>query len=366
MKPKISDADLCRAAKRVGCTTAEIKTFLEVETKNAGFDDHDRPLILFERHWFHHYTRGKYDASHPGISSSKAGGYGAGGNHQWDRFAEAAVLNEWAAKMSTSYGLGQVMGFNFKIAGFDTLDAFEAAMFESEGRQLDASVEFILHNRLDDELRRHDWVGFARGYNGAGFRKNDYDAKLAAAFRKHSRNSINCDLVANRSTDVSHSSGVSFFDQSVDTGAVPTNITPLKIGDVRNTTGAQSNATPTDNITTVETKTGAEVDTPTGTVVTGGPTKVTTPADTPPVPGGGPDDPAKQVSNPLAARVWAIVGAAGASVTSIWAALTSHAGLVVVGCICATAVILAIIFRSVLLDWLRMKLHADKTKINVT
>lgn len=192
MKPKITDIDLCRAAKRVGCTPAEIKTFLEVETKNDGFDDQDRPLILFERHWFHHYTKGIYDSSHPGISNPKAGGYGAGGNHQWDRYAEAAALNEWAAKMSCSWGLGQVMGLNYLVAGFPTLDEFVSAMFESEGRQLDASVSFIVHNHLDDDLRNHSWATFARGYNGAGYAKNEYDTKLAAAYRKHSRNPIDC------------------------------------------------------------------------------------------------------------------------------------------------------------------------------
>ena len=43
-------------------------------------------------------------------------------------------------------------------------------------------VRFIVHNKLDDELRTHNWAGFARGYNGAGYAKNGYHTKLAARY----------------------------------------------------------------------------------------------------------------------------------------------------------------------------------------
>ncbi len=37
------------------------------------------------------------------------------------------------------------------------------------------------------ELRRQDWAGFARGYNGAQYAKHGYDTKLAAAFATWSK-----------------------------------------------------------------------------------------------------------------------------------------------------------------------------------
>ena len=55
---------------------------------------------------------------------------------------------------------------------------------QDEEEHLLAMVRFIISAGLDDELRRHDWVGFARGYNGPGFAKNGYDKKLAASFAK--------------------------------------------------------------------------------------------------------------------------------------------------------------------------------------
>lgn len=195
MKPRISNTDLCRAANRVGTGVAEIKTFLAVETRNKGFDDLGRPLILFERHWFHKFTKGRFDASHPNISNKIPGGYGSS-SQQYDRFSIAFGLDANAAMKSASWGLGQVMGFNYAVAGFANVGEFVDAMKESEGRQLDAAIEFIIHNGLDDELRRHDWRGFARGYNGNGYEKNDYHNKLAKFYRQFSQGAqIDCDAL---------------------------------------------------------------------------------------------------------------------------------------------------------------------------
>ncbi len=59
-------------------------------------------------------------------------------------------------------------------------------MCNSEDDHLSAFVRFVKLNQLDDELRRRDWTGFARGYNGPAFLKNRYDTKLAAAYTLHS------------------------------------------------------------------------------------------------------------------------------------------------------------------------------------
>ena len=185
-KQRITDDDLCRAAKRLRTGTAEIQTFLAVETRGKGFDERDRPVILFERHWFHKLTKGRFTRQHPDISNPDAGGYGKE-SEQYARFSKAFRLDPIAAMKSASWGRGQVMGFNHAIVGYPTVGEFVDAMKHSEGKQLDASVEYILYNNLDDELRRHDWRGFARGYNGPKSAQNDYHNKLARAFAKYSK-----------------------------------------------------------------------------------------------------------------------------------------------------------------------------------
>ncbi len=103
-------------------------------------------------------------------------------------------LDRPAALKSASWGAFQILGSNHQAAGYDNVEDFCRGMCESEDRQLEAFVAFVKANRLDDELRRQDWTGFARGYNGPGFRDNRYDEKLAQAYRRHSGEGARTDV----------------------------------------------------------------------------------------------------------------------------------------------------------------------------
>lgn len=179
----LADADFERAAKAIGCTVAAVRAVADVESRGGFFAD-ARPKILYERHIFSRLTDHKFDAAHPGISNKAAGGY-VGGPPEYDRLAEAIALDRTAALKSASWGAFQIMGFNHKSAGFADVEAYVKAMVSGQGAQLDAFVAFIKASNLDDELIRKDWAGFARGYNGPDYAKNNYDKKLAAAFTLH-------------------------------------------------------------------------------------------------------------------------------------------------------------------------------------
>jgi peptidoglycan hydrolase-like protein with peptidoglycan-binding domain len=182
----LGEADYDQAAQLLKCDIAAIKAVAEVESRGAGFLPDGRPKILFERHKFHSFTGGKYDGSNPDISNKAPGGYGPGGTHQWDRFNVAAALDRNAAIKACSWGKFQVMGFNFQICGFSNLDDFYAAMQKSEGEHLNAFCNFISGNNLGGALRNHQWATLAAGYNGADYKINQYDTKLASAFKKYS------------------------------------------------------------------------------------------------------------------------------------------------------------------------------------
>lgn len=190
-KNKLTDEDFCRAAKRLDCSVAAIKAVAEVESRGDGFDSRDRPKILFERHKFAQYTNGKYIKTHPHICNWTSGGYGKTAE-QYDRFSEAFMLDPTAAMLSASWGKFQVMGFNFAICGFKTVGEFVDAMKESEGRHLDSFVEYVRHNSLADELQSLNWAAFAKGYNGVEYKKNNYDGKMADAYKKFSKEKIDC------------------------------------------------------------------------------------------------------------------------------------------------------------------------------
>lgn len=187
---RLDDLDLPRLGHRLGVGEDEIHAFLDVETRGHGFDAQGRPIILFEPHVFYRNLSGdKLNQAVRTQLAAKSWGtipYGGEGN-QYPRLLKALDIDETAALKACSWGLGQVLGENHKDAGFATVQDMVTAMMDDEEKQLEASVNFILNNHLDDELRRHDWAGFALHYNGKGYKKNRYDDKLADAFRKWSR-----------------------------------------------------------------------------------------------------------------------------------------------------------------------------------
>lgn len=184
MKPSLTDQDYLDAAALLAVDVPAIKAVAEVESRGTGFLPDDRPVILFERHKFHAFTGGKFDGFAPDLSNRKAGRYGAAGANQHTRLERAMALDREAALRATSWGRFQLMGFNYRAAGFADLQSFINAMHDSERAQLMAFAHFVRTAGLDDELRAHRWASFAAGYNGKKYRANQYDTKLAAAYRK--------------------------------------------------------------------------------------------------------------------------------------------------------------------------------------
>ncbi len=180
----LSSDGLSAVAQKLGVRAPEIWTVLAVETSGCGYLPDQRPKILYERHIFHRLTQGKYDDGN--ISDAKAGGYGSGGAHQYDRLALAMAKDRVAALQSCSWGVGQIMGENYTQAGFANVEDMVAAMSESEDQQLSAMGCFMLGSRLNVPLQAHDWTSFARGYNGANYAMNRYDIRLHEEFQKYS------------------------------------------------------------------------------------------------------------------------------------------------------------------------------------
>ncbi len=179
----LSDEGMDQVCNILGIADPEVWAVLTVETRGFGFLQDRRPLILFERHIFHRLTNGRHDTGNADISNEKAGGY-VGGSGEYARLEKAMMLDRVSALQSASWGIGQVMGFNYKVAGFTALDIMVEDMVKDENAQLLAMANFIKGNNQAGALQRRNWVAFARGYNGPEFKKNDYDTRLAAAHAK--------------------------------------------------------------------------------------------------------------------------------------------------------------------------------------
>ncbi len=188
--PKVQRDDIIIAAGRINVPAAQIKALSDVESPKGGFNANGTPKILFERHKFWQALtklnwitkRNEMYLKYPDICNPDAGGYND--RPQYEKLEIAATLNWDAAHESASWGFGQVMGFNWQDLKYPSLKAFIDAMHESEAAQIDAMCRFITVNGLVDELQRRDWAKFAKGYNGGGYKENEYDTRLAAAYKK--------------------------------------------------------------------------------------------------------------------------------------------------------------------------------------
>jgi hypothetical protein len=184
----ITDQDYAGAAAELGANKAQVKAVAKVEAPGSGFLDDGQVKILFEAHHFARLTAHKYNRTHPNISSPRWNRnlyVGGAGEHK--RLQQAVALNRSAALQSASWGKFQIMGFNYRLAGFASIQAFINAMISGEAAQLQAFVNFVRNSRLDDELRMIgrnavSCAPFAEGYNGPGYAVNQYDKKIAAAY----------------------------------------------------------------------------------------------------------------------------------------------------------------------------------------
>ncbi|WP_418124235.1 N-acetylmuramidase family protein [Chryseobacterium sp. PTM-20240506] len=191
----ITEQDLRNSANKLRTDIATVKTVNEVESSGSGFLPDGQPKILFEGHVFwrelkkrginpFEHLKGNEDILYEKWTKK----YYKGGAAEHLRLQKASKINRDAALASASWGSFQIMGFNYKLAGYSSLQTFINAMYESAGKQLDAFVNFVINNKLDDELRNKDWDAFAKGYNGSGYKANKYDEKLASAYKKYSKN----------------------------------------------------------------------------------------------------------------------------------------------------------------------------------
>lgn len=187
----VNDVALAEAARTAGLEPALLAAVAEVESAGkylTRINDRDEPLIRFEGHYFDKRLEGadRKKARAEGLASPVPGRIAnpVSQTARWAMFNRAAAINRQAAIESTSWGCGQVMGAHWKTLGFTAAEDLVTLARGGKVGQIDLMLRFIVANGLDAPLRRRDWAGFARAYNGPGFRKNRYDEKLAKAYAR--------------------------------------------------------------------------------------------------------------------------------------------------------------------------------------
>lgn len=219
----LTDDDIIHVSRQHRVAPEATKAVIYVETPAPHVGDYrpGQPLILFERHKFYKYS-GDHPASRvaPELSNPKAGGYSKGRTWEERQAGEHAKLQKAftlfggqvkdAALMSISMGLFQIMGFNHAVIGQPTVAAmWERYKMQDDLLDLEDFFRFATNARLIDKLRALDWAGFARGYNGAAYARNQYDVKLRDFHQRFIRSGLHTSA-----PKLAHGTGTGFPDFS--------------------------------------------------------------------------------------------------------------------------------------------------------
>jgi LysM repeat protein len=206
------DADLIYAIAR---QESGHSSFLKIGTKTV-------PTILYERHWFRKLTKPSKSAVSPyeekyhdicgpayhkakkklvgkgaekksilvdlttGEEAKAEDIYGSPGIPQYKRLVKAYQLDKSAALQACSWGKFQIMGFNYKSAGYGDVFAFVKAMCIGDSAHIKAFLKFAKSNPvLLEGLRKRNYEKIAEGHNGAAWKTINQDyAKNIEAFSK--------------------------------------------------------------------------------------------------------------------------------------------------------------------------------------
>lgn len=185
---------ITKIAKGRGWAPAALAAIVEVESGGTVFavvDGRQEPLIRWEGHYFDRRLAGTDQAKARalGLASPTAGKIAnpASQAARWKILIRAAEINATAAFESCSWGVGQVMGAHWQWLGFTSITALVNLCRSGAEGQVELMARFIEKAGLADELQRRDWAGFARGYNGANYKTNRYDTKMAAAYARRAK-----------------------------------------------------------------------------------------------------------------------------------------------------------------------------------
>ena len=182
---KLSKEQITTIAESIGSDYASFMAFMSCETGFLGFID-GRIVIQFEPA---HFKKNAPFAPSGKWSINKVENQAK----EYIAFSEAFKMFPTAAMLSTSWGLGQIMGYHYARLGYKTVNAMVDDFKSSEYKQVIGIAKFIAtDSRLLKALRERNWHLVATYYNGkyykelaAKYDREPYDISMAKAFFKY-------------------------------------------------------------------------------------------------------------------------------------------------------------------------------------
>jgi len=190
LTPAEKDFLIRELAQQNGIESATLRAIIEVESSGSGFYNADSPFAhkcktRFEPDYFQRFSSTRPFFLPTGITVDAA--------KRDKRFTgriayeKALLQSPSAAIRATSFGLGQIMGFNYQQIGYSSLTEFSSDMEESEYYQLETMIKFICSRKpLLIATQQRDFQTIALLYNGPNYLQLEYDKKLMNAYRQFS------------------------------------------------------------------------------------------------------------------------------------------------------------------------------------
>lgn len=181
----VKKEELMGLAESIGIEYAALMAFISVESGGKGFIN-NRIVIQFEPSWF----KKKAPFAPSGLwSLNKVENQ----INEYKAFSNAFNKNKNAAMQSTSWGLGQIMGFHYKRLGFTSVDEMVDSFKRGEYEQVKGIVKFIATDgRLLKAIREKNWHLVATYYNGGAYKelakrynREPYDLSMEKAYQKY-------------------------------------------------------------------------------------------------------------------------------------------------------------------------------------
>ena len=180
------DKNIIDICKKQTIEAASLLTFISVETGGQGFDGKTGKIIIqFEPSWFKkkapYAPSGLWSVNKVDVQSK-----------EWSAFNDAFKKNKDAAMQSTSIGIGQIMGFQYKRLGYKSVDDMWNDAKKGIEEQIKQMVKFINSDpKLRNALKEHNWTKVATIYNGRGFmdlakkyHRTPYDEAMEIAYNR--------------------------------------------------------------------------------------------------------------------------------------------------------------------------------------
>ena len=188
-----SKEQITSLADAIDVPRANLLTVIRQESSNRAFHDHGIygifPLIRLELHKLNEYTDDIFLGKHDDLFKKyfKLSDGNVSQEAHLLRMNRAMFIIEGITGIdpafeAASWGAGQVLGSNFRLAGHGTVRRMVQSMATDEISQLRAMTNFIENCGIRQYLANRDWYNFAKHYNGTA-RATQYARELAANYR---------------------------------------------------------------------------------------------------------------------------------------------------------------------------------------